>query len=130
MGREMFESMVAGWQSGGARAGLGIALTQLIMLKMMRTLPVLAVIALTGCLPLPGGHSLSSRIVAAKGADELIADDGSRCSVGAKAVSEATVGLPHTCVWKSGERGAGQTPRPIPGDKPRIPKGTSAPQLR
>ena len=68
---------------------------------------------LGGCIPLPGGHALTRKAVAAKEGDAtLVAEDGARCTVPPRTFTAVQPGDEHACVWKEAE-GAVRTP-PIP----------------
>ena len=69
---------------------------------------------LGGCIPLPGGHALTRKMVATKEGDAtLVADDGARCTVPPRTFTAVQPGDEHACVWKEPE-GDVRTP-PIPG---------------
>ena len=76
-----------------------------------------------GCIPLPGGHALTRKTVAAKEGDAtLVADDGARCTVPPGTFTAVQPGDDHACVWKEPEGGA-RTPTP---SVPRRPLGPPA----
>jgi hypothetical protein len=75
---------------------------------------------LSGCLPLPGGYSLSRKPVAAKeGSAVLVADDGTRCGVPPRTFAEVTIGDEHRCAWNESESSI-RTPGTLPS--PRFPR--------
>jgi hypothetical protein len=66
-------------------------------------LPAIGVACLaTACfLPLPGGHAVSTEVVAAKEAeDTLIARGGATCRVRAAVFDRTRVGDEHRCAWR------------------------------
>ena len=68
---------------------------------------------LGSCIPLPGGHALTRKTVAAKEGDAtLVADDGARCTVPPRAFTAVQPGDEHACAWKEPE--GARTP-PAPG---------------
>lgn len=72
----------------------------------------LGLLGIGACLPLPGGHVLGSKVVAAKaGSNTLVANDGTRCSVSDAAYEKARIGDAHTCAW-SRQAGEGDRMRP------------------
>ncbi len=65
-------------------------------------------LAVAACIPLPGGYSLSSKVVSSKaGPSTLYADDGSFCKVTDPKFAEAIVGDLATCAWGKSESGGG-----------------------
>ena len=84
-----------------------------------------ALLLLGGCLPLPGGHALTRKIVAAKeGEATLVADDGARCKVPPRTFAAVQPGGEHACVWKEADGSpvptpsAPRPPRRLPGQPP------------
>lgn len=73
----------------------------------------LGLLGVGACIPLPGGHMLGSKVVAAKaGSNTLVANDGTRCSVSDEAYEKVRIGDSHTCAW---------SPRAGEGDRTRPP---------
>jgi hypothetical protein len=90
----------------------------------LRIPAVLALAATTGCLPLPGGHSLASKTVIGKSADALLAGDGTSCRTSPRVVQETPIGAPHQCLWISeadGKHGVNTAGAIVPGDKVKRP---------
>ena len=81
----------------------------LLRRRLRRTLAGGALL-LGGCIPLPGGHALTRKTVAAKeGTATLVADDGARCTVPPRTFTALQAGDEHACVWKEPE-GSVRTP--------------------
>lgn len=85
-----------------------------------------AVVLAAGCVPLPGGHSLTRRVVAGKQPENtLVAQDGSTCRVRGDEYDRAQVGDERRCAWKDvGVDGSGRgtpSPRPEPRRLPGRP---------
>ena len=80
------------------------------------------------CVPLPGGYSLSSKVVSSKaGPSTLYADDGSFCKMADEKFADAIVGDLHSCAWGESQSGGGDVggTSGIPGR--RQPPVTSKP---
>jgi hypothetical protein len=62
----------------------------------------LLALRLSACIPLPGGHQPTSKLVAAKeGSNTLVASDHMRCSVSDAAFAQVRAGSSHMCAWRS-----------------------------
>jgi hypothetical protein len=84
-----------------------------------RLLLAASVLFLAGCIPLPRGHSLTRKTVAAKeGEATLVADDGARCRVPPSTFTAVQPGEEHACVWKEVDSST-RTPTP---SAPRAPR--------
>lgn len=70
----------------------------------------LTCILFLGCLPLPGGRSLSQQVVTGKtGEDTLVSRDGDSCVVPAKTFERIRIGDTHLCAWRTAQGSGGGT---------------------
>jgi hypothetical protein len=89
-----------------------------------RSARVVLLVLLGGCLPLPGGHALTRKIVAGKeGEATLVADDGARCRVPPRTFAAVQPGDEHACLWKETDGTVRTPPTPGPRPAPRLPAG-------
>lgn len=65
-------------------------------------LALAAVATMTACIPLPGGRTLSQRVVAGKVGDAFfVTHDGATCAVPQRTFARVQVGDTQTCAWQA-----------------------------